>query len=109
MELSRNAAKSQRSLDAPCFYAASPAGPWAPWARLGGARWAVWGEGAYWGEWALWAHGALWGISEAISSGWPFRVDGYFDWMAISSGWLIYLSFNPLKTRFHNAYQAGNV
>jgi len=43
-------------------------------------------KGAAWGEWALWAHGALWGISEAISSGWLFRVDGYYEWMAVSLG-----------------------
>ena len=40
---------------------------------------------------ALWAHGALGGISEAISSGLPFRVDGHFDFMAILSRWDIYL------------------
>ena len=57
---------SQRNFDAPCFYAASPAGPWAPWAIWEGA---VWGEGRLGGMGPLGPWG-LWGVSEAISSGW---------------------------------------
>ena len=79
MELSRNEADSQRHNVVPCFFqvrrraaprAQGPNGPqgWGPSGPLG-----PFGVG-------------LGGYSEAISNGWPLRMEGNFDWNAISNG-----------------------